>query len=315
MNIPAVLQAPDREGRKDRRIQNPEDHLLRRLFVGDGRLRRPDPAGHHLSRTLGLHLAAGPADLRRRRPGRRDPPAGGGARPRRAAVPERAARSRRAAGTAGLRRPTTARRAIPAAIPTTSSTTSAARASARSPAFAAPTAKATAAARPIETQLDAYIAGGCFHEHHLAPEQRYYKHANKAYLDWAKDMGFIGAAAPVTFQLYLEPLQKFRLAARGHGAVKPPATPSRAHREILRSDSVLVSAVRRRHGRARHFRRSRSGRCTCTTRGARTTAGSARSRRRTASTSTARARKSSASPTATGSGSRARSAASKAASG
>ena len=28
------------------------------------RLRRPDPAGHHLSRTLGLHLAARPADLR-----------------------------------------------------------------------------------------------------------------------------------------------------------------------------------------------------------------------------------------------------------
>ena len=73
-------------------------------------------------------------------------------------------------------------------------------------------------------QLDAYIADGCFHEHHLAPEQRYYKHANKAYLDWAKDVGFIGAAAPVTFQLYLEPLQKFRLAARGHGAVKAPAT-------------------------------------------------------------------------------------------
>ena len=77
---------------------------------------------------------------------------------------------------------------------------------------------------PNAKQLDAYIAEGCFHEHHLAPEQRYYKHANKAYLDWAKDVGFIGAAAPVTFQLYLEPLQKFRLSARGHGAIKTPAT-------------------------------------------------------------------------------------------
>jgi anaerobic selenocysteine-containing dehydrogenase len=77
---------------------------------------------------------------------------------------------------------------------------------------------------PNAKQLDAYIAEGCFHAHHLAPEQRYYKHANKAYLDWAKDMGFIGAAAPVIFQLYLEPLQKFRQAARGHGAVKTPAT-------------------------------------------------------------------------------------------
>jgi len=77
---------------------------------------------------------------------------------------------------------------------------------------------------PNPKQLDAYVAGGCFHEHHLAPEQRYYKHANKAYLEWAKDVGFIGAAAPVIFQLYLEPLQKFRLAARGHGPAVPPAT-------------------------------------------------------------------------------------------
>lgn len=73
-------------------------------------------------------------------------------------------------------------------------------------------------------QLDAYIANGCFYHHHLAPEQRFYKHANKAYLDWAKEVGFIGAADPVIFQLYLEPLQKFRLAARGHGAVQPPAS-------------------------------------------------------------------------------------------
>ena len=64
MNIPATLRAPDREGRQDRRIQDPEDHLLRRLFLRDGRLRRPDPARHHLSRALGLHLAARPADLR-----------------------------------------------------------------------------------------------------------------------------------------------------------------------------------------------------------------------------------------------------------
>jgi anaerobic selenocysteine-containing dehydrogenase len=75
---------------------------------------------------------------------------------------------------------------------------------------------------PNEKQLDEYIAAGCFHEHKLAPEQLYYKHANKAYLDWAKDVGFIPEAAPVTFQLYLEPLQKFRLAAKGHGAVLPP---------------------------------------------------------------------------------------------
>jgi anaerobic selenocysteine-containing dehydrogenase len=77
---------------------------------------------------------------------------------------------------------------------------------------------------PNPKQLEAYIANGCFHEHHLAPEQRYYKHANKAYLEWAKEVGFIGSAAPIVFQLYLEPLQKFRLAGRGHGLIKAPQT-------------------------------------------------------------------------------------------
>jgi anaerobic selenocysteine-containing dehydrogenase len=75
---------------------------------------------------------------------------------------------------------------------------------------------------PNPKQLEAYIANGCFHQHHLAPDQRYYLHANKSYLEWAQQVGFIGAANPIVFQLYLEPLQKFRLAARGHGDVLPP---------------------------------------------------------------------------------------------
>jgi anaerobic selenocysteine-containing dehydrogenase len=82
---------------------------------------------------------------------------------------------------------------------------------------------------PNPNQLAAYIANGCFHQQPLAPEQSYYRHANRAYLTWAKDAGFIAAAAPVVFQLYLEPLQKFRLAGRGHGAVQPP----QSHRERI----------------------------------------------------------------------------------
>jgi anaerobic selenocysteine-containing dehydrogenase len=54
------------------------------------------------------------------------------------------------------------------------------------------------------------------------PEQKYYKMANRAYLDFAVDMGFLAAATPTVFALYAEPLQKFRLAARGHGRVVPP---------------------------------------------------------------------------------------------
>ena len=51
---------------------------------------------------------------------------------------------------------------------------------------------------------------------------KYYRHVNWAYLDWAAFFGFIGRAEPVIHQLYSEPLQKFRLAARGHGKIIPP---------------------------------------------------------------------------------------------
>ena len=71
-------------------------------------------------------------------------------------------------------------------------------------------------------QLDRYIANGSFHVHHLEPGHRYMKHANAGYLAFAKSVGFIDNTAPVIFQLYCETLQKFRLAARGHGAIQPP---------------------------------------------------------------------------------------------
>ena len=40
----------------------------------------------------------------------------------------------------------------------------------------------------------------------LAPEQRYFKHANRAYLDWAVAMGYVADAQPIVLQLYSEPL-------------------------------------------------------------------------------------------------------------
>jgi anaerobic selenocysteine-containing dehydrogenase len=42
-------------------------------------------------------------------------------------------------------------------------------------------------------------------------------------------MGLIETAAPIVLQLYVEPLQRFRLAAQGHGPVVPPDT----HRERI----------------------------------------------------------------------------------
>ena len=75
---------------------------------------------------------------------------------------------------------------------------------------------------PNPRQLERYVENGCFWHAKLAPEARYFKHANRAYLDYAVDMGFKSDADPVIFQLYSEILQRFRLAARGHGPVQPP---------------------------------------------------------------------------------------------
>ena len=82
---------------------------------------------------------------------------------------------------------------------------------------------------PNPDQLKRYIANGCFHTHHLESDQRFYKHANKSYLEWAKSVGFTGSADQIVFQLYLEPMQSFRAAARGHGAIQPPS----GHRERI----------------------------------------------------------------------------------
>jgi anaerobic selenocysteine-containing dehydrogenase len=82
---------------------------------------------------------------------------------------------------------------------------------------------------PNPEQLEAYIDHGCFWHGEIPDEAKYFKHANKAYLDYAAAMGFIDAPKPVIHQLYVETLQRFRLAARGHGAVQPPE----AHRKRI----------------------------------------------------------------------------------
>ena len=75
---------------------------------------------------------------------------------------------------------------------------------------------------PNPDQLNRYIANGAFWRHHLPPEQLYFKHANQAYLDDSKAMGLIGNTNQIVLQIWSEPLQKFRLAAQGHGAKQPP---------------------------------------------------------------------------------------------
>ena len=71
-------------------------------------------------------------------------------------------------------------------------------------------------------QLERYIENGGFWQYRLQKNQQYYKHANRDYLEFAQAAGFIGSAAQIILQVYSEPLQKFRLAAQGHGPVQPP---------------------------------------------------------------------------------------------
>ncbi|MDP1697440.1 MAG: molybdopterin oxidoreductase family protein [Xanthomonadaceae bacterium] len=80
---------------------------------------------------------------------------------------------------------------------------------------------------PNPDQLKRYIANGGFWRAEVPLAGRYYKMANRDYLQWAQGMGLIAKAEPITLQLYSETLQKFRLAGQGHGPHTPPAE----HRE------------------------------------------------------------------------------------
>jgi anaerobic selenocysteine-containing dehydrogenase len=84
---------------------------------------------------------------------------------------------------------------------------------------------------PNPKQLERYIANGCFWRHELAENQRFYRHANADYLQWAARFGLIDRPEQVVLQIYSEPLQKFRLAAEGYGPLPAPAQ----HRERLKA--------------------------------------------------------------------------------
>ncbi|HKK84449.1 MAG TPA: molybdopterin oxidoreductase family protein, partial [Roseovarius sp.] len=75
---------------------------------------------------------------------------------------------------------------------------------------------------PNEAQLDHYIENGGFMVQHIPEEASYYKPWNKAYQDWAVDLGIFDSPQHYIFDLYAEPLRRFQLAAEGHGHRQPP---------------------------------------------------------------------------------------------
>ncbi|MEC3861322.1 molybdopterin oxidoreductase family protein [Mesobacterium sp. TK19101] len=75
---------------------------------------------------------------------------------------------------------------------------------------------------PNAAQIDAYISNGGFFVEHVPEKAAYFKPWNKDYQDWAVKFGLYDKPAPYLFQLYLEPLRRFQLAAEGHGPIQPP---------------------------------------------------------------------------------------------
>ena len=77
---------------------------------------------------------------------------------------------------------------------------------------------------PNPDQIKRYVEHGCVWEARVPDAARYYKMANRDYLDWAKSLGFLGSTDAIVLQLYCETLQHFRLAAQGHGPHQPPTS-------------------------------------------------------------------------------------------
>ncbi|MFK5997307.1 MAG: molybdopterin oxidoreductase family protein [Rhodobacterales bacterium] len=75
---------------------------------------------------------------------------------------------------------------------------------------------------PNPKQIERYIENGSFWKEHIPDEALFYKPWNNAYQDWAVKRGIYDKPSPYLFDLYVETLQKFRLAAMGKGDLQPP---------------------------------------------------------------------------------------------
>ena len=75
---------------------------------------------------------------------------------------------------------------------------------------------------PNPKQIDKYIENGGFFMDHIPDEALFFKPWNQAYQDWAVERGIFDNPAPYMFNIYVEQIAKFRLAAEGKGELQPP---------------------------------------------------------------------------------------------
>ena len=76
--------------------------------------------------------------------------------------------------------------------------------------------------KPNPGQINSYKSNGAFWHKDLPEEARYFKMSNMAYQNFAVEIGIFDKPQPYAFQVYSETLQKFHLAALGHGNIQPP---------------------------------------------------------------------------------------------
>ena len=75
---------------------------------------------------------------------------------------------------------------------------------------------------PNPNQIQEYIDNGGFWIDHIPDEGLYFKPWNAGYQNWAVERGIFDSIQPYVFDVYVETMQKFRLAAKGHGDRQPP---------------------------------------------------------------------------------------------
>lgn len=85
--------------------------------------------------------------------------------------------------------------------------------------------------KPNPKQWERYVENGAFFEMHLPEHMRYYRHANKDYLEFAKNAAWVGSTDQIVIELYAESQQKFRLA--GQGLYDGPQPTEEHHKERL----------------------------------------------------------------------------------
>jgi anaerobic selenocysteine-containing dehydrogenase len=75
---------------------------------------------------------------------------------------------------------------------------------------------------PNPEQIQKYIDNGGFWISHIPESAQFYKPWNMDYQNWAVERGIFDKPTPYVFDIYVEAIQKFRLAAEGHGDIQPP---------------------------------------------------------------------------------------------